>query len=266
MQASKQTLLWQINNDEFSSASYVFGTMHARDQRVFQRLGKVYEAIANCDAFAAEFNLNDTDIGQSLQAFLMPENMSIEDLLPFKKYQKLRRVILKICNIELNFLKYNQPIFVSNFIEERILSNDMPLALDQHLWQYAAEQDKIMLGIETLAEQIAILGSIPIKYQVQALLSTTRNISRHRHNLLGMARWYEKGDIQQLYRTSRRGAHGLRKLLLYDRNNQMAQRIESIIKNQTTFCAIGAAHLAGTKGVLRFLKQKGLKVKPVQMK
>ncbi|MBK7872686.1 MAG: TraB/GumN family protein [Saprospiraceae bacterium] len=266
MQASRQTLLWQISRDGLSGVSYVFGTMHVRDQRVFQRLDKVYAAIEACEAFAAEFNLDSANNIQGLQAFSMPDNQAIENLLSPKKYQKLRRMLRKSSNIELDYLKYSQPILISNLIEEGILSSNMPFALDQHLWQYAVQHDKMMLGIETLEEQIAILGRIPIQYQLQALLSTIRNISRHRQNLLRMAQWYEKGNIQQLYQTSRRGAHGLRKLLLYDRNERMAGQIEELIRDQTIFCAIGAAHLAGAKGILRFLKQKGLKVKPLQMK
>lgn len=266
MQLSKQTLLWQISIDGLSGVSYVFGTMHVRDQRVFQRLDKVYAAIESCEAFAAEFNLDAASNLQGLQAFSMPDNQAIENLLSPKKYQKLRQMLRKSSNIELDYLKYSQPILISNLVEESILANNMPFALDQHLWQYAAQHDKMMLGIETLEEQIAILGRIPIKHQLQSLLSTVRNISRHRQNLLRMAQWYENGNIRQLYQASRRGAHGLRKLLLYDRNERMALRIKELSKDQTVFCAIGAAHLAGAKGVLKLLKQKGLKVKPIQMK
>jgi uncharacterized protein YbaP (TraB family) len=45
----------------------------------------------------------------------------------------------------------------------------------------------------------------------------------------------------------------------------MANRIADLIQQQTAFCAIGAAHMAGAKGVLRLLKLKGLSINPVNL-
>ncbi|MGB0863917.1 MAG: TraB/GumN family protein [Saprospiraceae bacterium] len=39
-----------------------------------------------------------------------------------------------------------------------------------------------------------------------------------------------------------------------------------MVQEQTLFCAIGAGHLSGKKGVLKLLKDKGYKVKPVKLK
>ncbi len=265
MKKYKQTLLWEIHGETLPGISYVFGTMHVRNQRAFQRLQPVYAAIDNCAAFAAEFDLDDASAGENLQVLALPPDVSLDQLIPPKKYEKLRHILRKTVDIELNLLKKSQPILVANLIEESIMAIDMPFSLDQHLWQYAHNQEKIMLGIETLQEQIEILRQIPLKHQIQSLISTGSNISLHRRSLQKMAKWYEEGDIQQLYKTSRRGAHDLRKLLLYNRNELMANRICELVKAQTTFCAIGAAHLAGLKGVLRLLKRKGLQVRPVSM-
>lgn len=265
MKKYKQTLLWEVNGETLPGISYVFGTMHVRDQRAFQRLQPVYTAIDNCVAFAAEFDLNDISSGENLHALALPPYVTLDQLIPPKKYEKLRQILRKTVGIELNLLRESQPILVANLIEESIMAIDMPFSLDQHLWQYAHNQEKMMLGIETLQEQIEILRQIPLEYQIQSLVSTGRNISLHRRSLQKMAKWYEEGDIQQLYKTSRRGAHDLRKLLLYNRNKLMADRISEMVQMQPTFCAVGAAHLAGLKGVLRLLKRKGFHVRPIAM-
>lgn len=263
MKSNKQTLLWEITRADLPGISYVFGTMHVKDERVFRRLAAVYQAIEKCSAYAAEFDLQDAGEGLDARLFALPAGVSLDQLIPTKKYEKLRRVLLKMLQIDIDLLKYNLPLLLSNLIEERLLANNMPYSLDEHLWQCANQSDKATYGIETLQEQLQVLQQIPIKTQLQGLLSTVRNFTRYRHHLLKMADWYDQGDIQQLYQGTRRGTHGLRRILLYDRNAVMAHRIADLIQQQTTFCAIGAAHLAGQKGVLRLLKRKGFHLQPL---
>jgi uncharacterized protein YbaP (TraB family) len=64
----------------------------------------------------------------------------------------------------------------------------------------------------------------------------------------------------------KKNAKGLRKMMLYHRNEVMAGRIAALARQQSLFAAIGAGHLLGGKGVLRLLKKEGLKVVPVQVK
>jgi uncharacterized protein YbaP (TraB family) len=77
---------------------------------------------------------------------------------------------------------------------------------------------------------------------------------------------YETSDIQKIFKSAKKSTKGLRKVLLYDRNKIMAQRIAVMAKEQSIFVAIGAGHLGGQKGVLRLLKKNGLKIRPVLLK
>jgi len=51
--------------------------------------------------------------------------------------------------------------------------------------------------------------------------------------------------------------------LINNRNAKMAKGFEKSARKRTTFCAVGAAHLAGEKGVLALLRKKGFTVEPV---
>jgi uncharacterized protein YbaP (TraB family) len=55
----------------------------------------------------------------------------------------------------------------------------------------------------------------------------------------------------------------MRKLLLYERNTIMAERFAEIARQESLFCAVGAGHLSGKKGLLRLLKKEGFKVRPI---
>ncbi len=51
--------------------------------------------------------------------------------------------------------------------------------------------------------------------------------------------------------------------MLYERNEIMARRFVEIASERSLFCAVGAGHLAGEKGMLRQLKKQGFKTTPV---
>ena len=53
------------------------------------------------------------------------------------------------------------------------------------------------------------------------------------------------------------------KVLVNDRNVTMVKRFLTISGEHTVFCAVGAAHLAGTKGIIALLRKKGYTVEPV---
>lgn len=51
--------------------------------------------------------------------------------------------------------------------------------------------------------------------------------------------------------------------LIVKRNIDMANSMDSIMKNNSLFAAVGAAHLGGKQGMLQLLEEKGYTVKPV---
>lgn len=261
--AVQQSLLWKISSSLSPEASYVFGTMHVKDRKAFRYYDLVCEKIEACDAFCTEFDFATTDPIATQQAMMLPAGVTIDQLIRPKVYQKIRKMILKATDLDLLQFNNSLPLLFNNLLSERILSEDMPFSLDENLWQYAEGAGKTLLGVESFSEQLRIMSSIPLDHQIKALIWTGKNFSRFRKQLLKTVQLYEKGDLRQLHRSAKKSLHGLRKLLLYQRNFNMADRIIELMQSQTIVVAIGAGHLAGGKGVLRLLKQQGCKVNPV---
>lgn len=53
------------------------------------------------------------------------------------------------------------------------------------------------------------------------------------------------------------------KAMLTDRNNNWAEKMPEMMKNESSFFAVGGAHLMGKNGVIQLLKSKGYTLKPV---
>lgn len=58
-QASDYNLLWQISGKNLKGPSYLFGTMHLTDKRIFNFPDSLWIAIEACDQFAVEIDLNN---------------------------------------------------------------------------------------------------------------------------------------------------------------------------------------------------------------
>lgn len=256
-------MLWSVSTAEQQADSYLFGTMHVKDQRAYAFYDLACSYIDQCDALALEFDLSKMD--QEAQARLMQQApaQSLEALLPPQKLEKVRRFFIRALQIDIHPLRQLSPLLVSNLINEHLLQEDHPIALDEMLWRYARQQEKAILGIETYEEQLQVLRRISPQVQAQSILAMARHFKPHRRHLLRLAALYAEGNLPQLHRSSKKSLSGMRYQMLYRRNAVMAERIGSLIKAQPVFCAIGAGHLYGGKGVLRLLKQHGASVAPI---
>ncbi|MFT5765358.1 MAG: hypothetical protein ACI8X3_002795, partial [Saprospiraceae bacterium] len=168
MNKKKNTLLWKIESDQ-NNPSYIFGTMHVRDNKAFGYQLLAEQKIMECEVYAAEMNLDE--INQEVMADTMDLNqdISLSTLLKPKVYRRLEKLFLKQVGMPLAFFENSQPLMITNLITESLLSVDTPHSLDATLWQFAKEQQKITVGIESFEEQIEILGEISLDYQVKGL-------------------------------------------------------------------------------------------------
>ncbi len=259
-------LLWEIQGPFNGKSSFLFGTMHVKDQRAFNDLEPALHRLSVCEALALELDLGNIQHQQLhlSKIFSLPDGLSLKNLISHHKYQKLKKILFKSLGFDLKPFENVKPFLITSLIAETVLASDHPLALDHYLWSIAHENNKKLLGIETLQQQLGVADKIPLSYQVNELLSVGRNIKAYRKQIHYLASLYEKGDAQKIYQATRRSMGKLRKLMLFDRNRLMADRIAELSKEYSLFAGIGAAHLGGEKGVIKLLKDKGFRMKKLK--
>ncbi len=264
MKRQKESILWSITpSDDNGPTSYLFGTMHVRDRRAFIHLEHACRYIDACDIFAAEFDFSEMPTAAMELIWVLPENLSLQQLLSRSAWKNLDFYSRKKLGAPAEALQKVHPIQVQVMLTEALLSNEAEHSLDETLWLYAQSQGKPTTGIETFEEQLNLLRSLPLQPCAKSLTWLLKNYRRQRQRLKKMMQWYEQGQLRLLYQAARRDARHLRRPLLLQRNERMAERIAAIACQKSLFCAVGAAHLAGGKGLLRLLKRAGFRVKPV---
>lgn len=258
----QNAVIWSVSKDSYQP-SYLMGTMHVRDVRAFQKYDKAIQIIERCTFFYAEMDLTQAEELQQPKDFFIPDGLNLEDLLGSRKYQKIKRSLDRSFHFNLDLHKHLLPFLISNLIAETILQNDHQQGLDHILYQYAADQNLILGGLESFHEQRSIMNKIPLDFQLKSLKDVARNPAKFKKNLLTLVDHYLKEDIHMLYKLSKKSMGKLRKLMLWERNQLMANRIIDFMAQGQCFFAIGAGHLGGQKGVINILKRHGLMLNPL---
>ncbi len=256
----KNTFLWQLTEPGNQYNSYLLGSMHVKDARAFVMQHHFLELIQSVELYAAETNINDLKNNTDPFLMMLPAGTKLQDFYTKKQFLKISQITKKAFDIDLRFFQGFLPFFISSMIDESILSKDMPHSLDESLWLFAEQNDKMLEGIEPYYLQMSIMQRISLEDQAKQLLAIAKNVKSHRKNILKLASLYAEGNISKMHRSAKKGLGNLRYLLLWERNERMASRIYELVLQQKCFCTIGAGHLWGEKGVLKLLKDKGIRI------
>ena len=78
---------------------------------------------------------------------------------------------------------------------------------------------------------------------------------------------YRRGDLDLLdsLETILQGSKAFREKFLLKRNEIQANSIDTILKKNSLFVGVGAAHLPGERGVIELLRKKGYTLRPVKL-
>lgn len=261
----KNSLLWKITHPGGVTVSYLFGTMHVRDLRAFGWLETAKRRLDECEVFATEFDFSEADEVALASALQLPEGVTLDMLLKPGSWKNLDFYCRKKLGISADSMRHQHPMTVSTTLSMAFLAEESAHSLDETLWHHARSLGKTTAGVETFADQLATLRKITFEQHIKSLTWLLKNYRRQKRRLKKMMQWYANGQIQQLYKAAKKDAKGMRRVLLYDRNYIMATRFLEIAHKKSLFCAVGAGHLAGGKGMLRLLKKVGFKVEPVML-
>ncbi len=269
-QTTEKSLFWKISGNGLSAPSYLYGTMHVQDQRVFNFNSNVTDALKSCDVYVMELNMDSVNQLELMSKMMMKDDQSLQDLMSKKKFKLVDTYFKDSLGQSLFLYQKMLPIITGQMISLKNMSQDQEEALDLYFSTLAKENNIPTLGLEKMEDQINALGSIPYKAQAQMLYQATVdacNPQKDNSEMDKMVASYISGDIEALADMSsqfdqkdKKTQEIFMKTMLFDRNSTMANGIEDIVKTKTAFIAVGAAHLGGSKGVIQLLRSKGFVV------
>ncbi len=261
-----QSLLWEITSAKNKKPSYIYGTIHIQDKRVFQCSDSVEIAIKACDAFALEILLDEVDPKIMMSAMTM--NTTLDKLLSADEYDYVKSEVKKKYGLNIIMFNKMKPFFTSTQLMMSTSNKEMEDALDPYLLKIARKLNKKCLGIETFQDQINAVDKISLKEQAKMLMNSLKDTSTQDLKSNDLIDSYLKMNLDEMVELTKDTTMPkvFEEVFIWKRNVRMANSIDKQIRKQSIFVAIGAAHLGGKKGVLQYLKDKGYTVRPVSMK
>ena len=267
-QSKYNSLCWKIYDNGLTDTSYLYGTMHVQDSRVFQFKNGVQEAFNRCEIFALELNMDSVNTFQLMDELIMEPPNRLDSLLTNKEYEMVSQYFKDTLGVGLMIFNKMQPIYTSQLISFEKLKKDQDVALDIYFFNEAKKQNKTTVGLESMEEQLNAFKSIPYDVQAKELFKAVENAYKGEGQEIDeLIEYYLNEDLDKLLELTLNSQFMdeeiniiFKQVFLIDRNHKMAERSIKYMESGPTFIAVGAAHLPGNEGVIENLRKKGYTV------
>ena len=266
-QEKEKSLLWEISGNGLKKSSYLYGTMHVSKKVAFRLDDVFFDALAKSDAIALESDPS-TWLEHSYKAtILSPQNSNnnysegfYTALFNLKHPEELLiRSAIRQDNRMLNGYLYRKNSRSDNFEEETYL--------DMFIYQAGKKKNKPIISLEDLDEAEYLTTKARKNAYKKKIDAWLTEIYENESPYLLQENTYRERNLALLDSIGEASnTKYFRENMLYIRNDNMVKVLDSVIKNQSVFAGVGAAHLPGERGMLKSLKAKGYIVKPLLSK
>jgi uncharacterized protein YbaP (TraB family) len=262
-QKTDRTLLWRISGKGLQKPSYLYGTMHLTDDRLFNLGDSLYSAIEKTEGFAIEIDPQEFSKLLANEIYnVATQSQSLTKVISKEELKKYAPQLSKKFNKPLEEITVRDIVAEKNkWISEAYQNGKMNTMLDAYLFDIARKQGKWVGGVEDYEDQ-AGLEEVIDKTDI-AYITASSSGKGERSLIDLMVAFYNSGDLDGIDSLTNRMEDNKRDILLLKRNIKMARRMDSLSALQSMVFAVGAAHLPGEGGVIDLLKKKGFVVEPV---
>ena len=248
-----KSLLWEISGNGLSKSSYLYGTIHMICGNDYLLSDKTKKAFTASDNLVLEVNLSDPkelSVAQQLaygkeplSKTLSPEQLNDLDALLQKRTGMTVKQVDKFSLMTVMSL-----ITMKSFGCVDIKSYEMEFIA------MAKESDKSVTGFETLQSQMYFLSKGYSDAEMITMLQESNDDTTKK-----MVQNYIQENLPELYKditAPKVMNEKARKWLLDVRNENWVVKMPDMMKDKSTFFAVGAAHLLDEQGVINLLRKK----------
>ncbi|MGQ1785174.1 TraB/GumN family protein [Saccharicrinis sp. GN24d3] len=265
--AQESSLLWRISGNGLSEPSYIYGTIHLICPQDYSMKSKVKACFAETQQVYLEVDFDDPQMMQKMMSMSMLTNgETARDYLTDEEYAYLDDKFKNTIGTGMAQLQVMKPLILLSMSYISILQCQ-PVSFETVFVEMAKEDDKEVLGLETLEQQMSFFNEIPLTEQFKMVSDIVKQEDKARDEFNTLVKIYNSENIKGLLEFMDESEWSMEKyeeILIHGRNKDWASKLDSIAKEKPTFFAVGAGHLAGENGWLSLLEKKGYNVEAVK--
>ena len=269
----QNSLLYEISGNGLAEKSYLMGTVHVQDEKVFNWNDSVYWAMNQAKVAAFELDMNESlnlNLGKE-------EKEALTDFI-FKDFFPKLMATVPADSLGTKAARDLIPFYKSVMGQQLNLENRTHF-VDQFLQNYCRKQGVEIVGIESTQEQLnAIIGSDFDGLSDNLLEFFKKDnwqgeLQKSLDDQQILINAYARHDYDAVCEIMDRtvGVSNNFLLNLYDRlltnrNQIMYDRTKDMVAKGGAFIAVGCGHLCTANGLVAQYRQAGYTVRPMDIK
>ena len=260
--ALEKSLLWEVSGNGLDKSSYIYGTTHMICEADFVVKDKVKQAFGKSTQLVIEANILDPDMNGILAKAMASDVPQSQKLSP-ANYNMVDSILKLKCGIPFKLLDNYKLSAVISVMAQKSFPCAVTKSYEATFLEMAKGDQKSITALEGLAEQVDYLNK---SFTEEQILSQVKDFDDSKKESLELISLYKKEDLMGVYanmtapnRMDENSMHWM----LEVRNNNWINKMPEMMKQQSSFFAVGAAHLPGPIGVINLLRAKGYTVKPI---
>lgn len=275
------SLLWKVSGNGLENPSYLFGTHHLVPISILDSIYGIRSAFENTKQTVGELDMSDM-AGMQMQIMsqaAMPEGVTYSSLLDHEEEMLLDSMLRDVLGVGLEKLGgMLKPAVLTNLISISLFQRFYPSAasaqsLDQYFQDEAIRLSRPVMGLETAQDQIDLLLNIQtLQRQADMLICMVKHPDLLKEQMDDLQVAYHAQDIDALRELYDKeipddpcpNTDAEKNALNGDRNRKWLEKLPAIMKEKSSFIAVGCLHLPGEEGLIEGLRKLGYTVEAVR--
>lgn len=266
-QKLENSLLWKISGNGLKSDSYLYGTIHitcdaSLDENTIKALDKTQQLYLELDMDDKSMQM------QMMKYMMMKDGIKLSTLLNEDDFRAVDDFLKKHMSMSAKMFDGFKPFIVSTMLYPKMIDCSFQ-SVESELMRVTKEQNEEIYGLETVEDQMNVFDTISYEIQAQELVKMAKSdLEKDKAELAKMMEVYKNKDIEGMLEMLDDSENKItsenQDVLLNNRNQNWIPLMVKTMKEKPTFFGVGAAHLAGEKGVIKLLRKQGFKVEAVK--
>lgn len=267
--AQQNALLWKISKKDQKVPSYLFGTIHVICSDDYFWTNSMQKALDQTSQLCLEMDISDPNLVSDAGLMLLDLNGGVlRDYFSNEEdYNLVARFIEDSLGQNIQIAERMKPVALYMMYSIGLVKGPCKetVSYELKLIEKAKSKEFAIAGLETLADQMEVLESLPTDSIIGQMIRIARGGGKDEENTMKeLINAYKKQDLSLLNKLmSKAGTEGGMdgKKLIDNRNKKWIAPMRKMMSEKPTFFAVGAGHIYG---LLELLKAEGYKVEAIQ--
>jgi uncharacterized protein len=263
-------IFWEVKGKH--NTVYLLGSVHMLKTADSALPSEAMRAYAASKVLVMELDLNGAGAESLLESGAeletLREGHTLAEAVGPQLYAKLLARAQPL-GLEPEIISHFQPWFAALMVQQLELAKsgfDAAAGVDEQFALMAQADQKPIIGLETIDEQLGFFAHLSLEQQRQFLRSTLQDSDTAESESNAVVSAWQRGDtvkLEQLLREGSKDSPELYRLLTTERNRRWLPKITQLLNADVNYLVIvGALHLIGHDGVVELLQRQGFT--PVQ--